>query len=224
MVPPRSRSRSQKGTTLVEMAVVLTLLGTAFGSLLALGSQSTKLVDTGIVHSEMEVQARRALERLSREIASSSADSLAAVPLSTPDVPHWEPLADFDRVADFRADDGRITWSTSRVELRYALEEVDNGIDDDADGLVDEGMLVLIQDFGGASELELVLARNVAEYLEGEIPGNSIDDNGNGLVDERGAAFERRGGDLRLHLSLESLDGDRRHVTRTLTTTVLSRN
>jgi hypothetical protein len=66
MVPHRSRSRSQKGTTLVEMAVVLTLLGTAFGSLLALGSQSTKLVDTGIVHSEMEVQARRALERLSR--------------------------------------------------------------------------------------------------------------------------------------------------------------
>jgi hypothetical protein len=220
MLITRKGARSRAGTSLVEMAVVLALIGTAFGSLLALGSQSTKLVDTGIVHSEMEVQARRALERLSRELASSRPTSLGAVPMS----PGSAAFAAFDRVAAIRADDGRITWSTSRIELRYAPEEVDNGLDDDGNGLVDEGVLVLVLDESSATELELVLARNVAEHLEGEIPGNFIDDNGNGLIDERGAAFERVGADIRLHLTLEALNGERRRVTRTLTTTVLSRN
>jgi len=207
------------GSTLIELLFALALLSTVLGSLLALGSTSTKLCETGVTNSTLEASARRALDRLSRELSGARSDSLATLAES----PLWQEGIDFDRVGAMRAGDGRITWSANRAEFRLDPGELDDGLDNDGDGLVDEGMLALVQDAGGADEFVLVLARDVREFLEGELP-NGIDDNGNGLIDERGVAFERAGSDLRLHLTLETLDGDGRRVTRTLETTIWARN
>jgi len=218
MVPTTS-SRSRAGFTLLELLVALTLLSLVLGSLLTVGSASTRLCETGIAHSNLEAGARRALERLSREFGGARSGSLEALPES----PLWQEGIDFDRPDTMRTGDGRINWSASRAEFRLEPGETDDGLDNDGNGLVDEGMLVLVQDAGGAEELELVLARGVREYLEGELP-NGTDDNGNGLVDERGVTFERAGRDLRLYLTLETLGHDGRRLTRTLATTVWSRN
>jgi hypothetical protein len=207
------------GSTLIELLFALALMSTVLGSILALGSASTKLCETGVTNSNLEACARRALDRLSRELTGARSDSLAALAES----PLWQEGIDFDRVGAMRTGDGRITWSASRAEFRLEPGEADDGLDNDGDGLVDEGMLALVQDAGGADELVLVLARGVREFLEGEL-SNGLDDNGNGLIDERGVAFERVGNDLRLHLTLETLDGDGRRVTRTLETTIWARN
>lgn len=214
-----TRNAGRAGSTLIEMLVALALLGTVLGALLAVGTTSTKLCETGVTNSNLEASARRALDRLSRELAGARAGSLDALAES----PLWQDGIDFDRMSTMRADDGRITWSANRAEYRLETGEANDGLDNDGDGLADEGMLVLVQDAGGAAELELVLAHGVREYLEGELP-NGIDDNGNGLVDEGGVAFERVDRDLRLHLTLETPGPDGRKVTRTLTTTIWSRN
>jgi hypothetical protein len=184
-----------------------------------LGSTSVRLFGAGVTQASVEAGARRALDRLSRELTSARAGSLESLPAS----PLWQDGIDFDRVRSMRAADGRITWSSNRVEFRHEPEEADDGLDNDGDGLVDEGLLVLVQDAGGPEEHETVLAHGVREYLEGELP-NGLDDNGNGLIDERGATFERVGGDLCLHLTLEARDREGRLVTRTLVTTAWSRN
>ena len=214
-----SLARSRAGFTLLEMMVVLALLSTFVGSLLAVGSTSTRLCVTGATHANLESSARRALDRLADELTGARSDSLATLPES----PLWQEQIDFDRVESMRAGDGRITWSSDRAEFRMDTGEIDDGNDNDDDGLVDEGALVLVRDAGGAGESTLTLAHGVREYLEGEL-ANGVDDNGNGLIDDRGVTFERSGSDLRLYLTLEGLDRDGRIVTRTLETTIWSRN
>jgi prepilin-type N-terminal cleavage/methylation domain-containing protein len=211
--------RRRAGFTLIELMIVLALLSTFVGSLLAVGSTSTRLCETGVNKSNLEGSARRALDRLARELSGARSDSLGTLPES----PLWQEGIDFDRVESIRAGDGRITWSADRAEFRLDGEETDDGLDNDDDGLVDEGALVLVRDSGGAGESAITLAHGVREYLEGEL-ANGVDDNGNGLIDERGVAFERVGRDLRLYLTLEGVGSDGRIVTRTLETTVWSRN
>jgi hypothetical protein len=205
--------------TLVEMLVAMALLATVLGSLLSMGDVSTKLCETGVTRSNLEAAARRAVDRLTRELAGARSASLAALPES----PQWLNSIDFDRPGAIRVGDGRVTWSTSRLEFRTATGEANDGLDNDGDGLVDEGTLVLVHDLAGADEITTVLAQGVREYLEGEIP-NGQDDNGNGLIDERGVTFEREGDDLRLLLTLEGIGRDGNTVTRTLQTSVWSRN
>jgi hypothetical protein len=92
--------------------------------------------------------------------------------------------------------------TTTRIGFELGRGEVDgNGLDDDGDGLVDEGALVLIRDFGGADEQRVVLLEGIASFLEGEV-FNAADDNGNGLQDERGVSFERVGNSLVLRMTV----------------------
>ena len=111
--------------------------------------------------------------------------------------------------------------------MRFALElapgELDNGIDDNGNGLIDEGVLVRIENPGLANEQRSIFARGVSEYLEGET-GDGTDENGNGLVDEGGLSFSRSNGSLQIALSLERIGPDGELMVRTLETSVALRN
>jgi hypothetical protein len=88
------------------------------------------------------------------------------------------------------------------VRFDYEEGELDDGADNNGNGLVDEGCLFWTRDVGEPSEKTHVIARGVREYLEGEEP-NLDDDNGNGLEDERGFCLERVGEALVIRLTLE---------------------
>jgi len=96
-------------------------------------------------------------------------------------------------------------------------------LDNNGNGLVDEGRLVLRRNPGAASEQVTVLLTGVAEFLEGEIGGNLIDDNGNGLVDEPGFCLVV-GGQITAHLTLLRPGPDGRVLARTMETSVAPRN
>ena len=85
-------------------------------------------------------------------------------------------------------------WLTQgqRFEFVYDPDEVDDGQDNNGNGLIDEGRIVWTRNVGAPDERSVVLCHQVREYLEGEVP-NGLDDNGNGLVDEKGLSFERNG-------------------------------
>lgn len=204
---------------MLELLFMMSLLSMIVGALFALGNTGTRLFNSGMSRASIEARAAQTLERLERDLESARAESFEALPES----PLWQESIVFDQVASIRAYDGRITWSSSRVELRYEAGELDDGIDNDGDELIDECEAVLVQDENGPEERTIVLAHEVRELLEGELP-NGADDNANGLVDERGLCIERTGDDLALRLTLEARDREGRLVTRTLETSVYPRN
>lgn len=76
------------------------------------------------------------------------------------------------------------TGLVERMEMLPDPADPKNGIDDDADGLVDEVCLVWTDPSGSAQ----LLCSNVLAVSANEVL-NGLDDNGNGLIDEGGVAF-----------------------------------
>ena len=99
----------------------------------------------------------------------------------------------------------------------------EDGTDNDGDGIVDEGIVVLRLSAGEPNEYRVVLARGVARYLEGETP-NGVDDNGNGQVDEKGLFMQVRNGAIYVNLTVQRMGRDRQPIFRTVRTAVAMRN
>ena len=110
-----------------------------------------------------------------------------------------------------------------RYQFEYMPGELDNGLDDNGNGLVDEGRIVRILDPDGAAQ-RTVIVTGVREYLEGEIENNA-DDNGNGLKDEPGFTVQRISWtQLDVMLTIEHIDGTGKRAVRTLSNSVMLRN
>jgi hypothetical protein len=111
----------------------------------------------------------------------------------------------------------------TRIEWRPDPNDPTDGADNDGDGLVDEGEIVISRNFGSAGQQDTVIATSVPRLLLGELP-NGADDNGNGLQDEAGLSFELLAdGSVRVRLTVQA----RKQGTTfssTVEATVLPRN
>lgn len=211
--------RKKRGTTLIDMMIGMTLLAIVLGSIATAGNSGTSLFQSGVVRSQLEVQATRTMNKLRQQLLVSEIESIAGIAQA----PFWDNQVVFDQPEGFSSDVGMLGTRSTRIEFRYEDGELDDGIDNDSDGKIDEGVVVMTRDFGGPEEQEVVLCRDVREYLEGELP-NGLDDNGNGLIDERGLCFDHSGENLFVRLSLEGRDRLGNVITRTLVTSVWLRN
>lgn len=208
----------RRGFTLFEVAISFALLGTFLSTVLLVLFTGTRAGRGAIACRSLEQASRRALERMASELTEAGTSVLAPDPTS----PFGCASLTFQRVVGLDGDLA-VTWSMPvRLALRLEHGELDDGTDDDGDGLVDEHELIFTADPGGARERSVVWQRGVREYLEGEEP-NGVDDNGNGLVDERGLCFERVGARLTIRLTLLGAD-EGNGIKRTVETTLRLRN
>jgi hypothetical protein len=194
----RSR-RAARGTTLVELiigSVALVAVMVPVGLLLTGGVNSFRTTSGSDAADSI---ARQALDRIARELGPCVATSLGSMPQS----PWWSSTVTLDQVTAVAAADATRTTQRLDVRFEYELSDPDDGIDNDRDGLVDEGQVVMTHGFGSPGARRTVVARNVAERLERET-ANAADDNGNALVDERGFCLERVGNSLTLRLTIQS--------------------
>lgn len=190
------KRNSRRGFTFIEVVVSLTLLSVIVGAVVMVSSSSTTAMGFTTMRTSVQDKARRALDRVVDEVTNSS---------STVMVPDPDGFGADDVL--FQTVEGVtgqvIDWGPQkRLAFQYATGEVDDGLDNDGDGLVDEGVLVFTRDVGGPSQRTSVWCTNVRELLEGELP-NGLDDNGNGLVDEAGFSIERNGNLLLIRLTVE---------------------
>lgn len=212
-----NESSPSGASTRRDVALVAALLGVAFASVLSAAGQGKATFRRSTARTDLDTRVTRTVEHIARELAPADRDTVWPAllpPLSSSDVRLRAPAGFVD---------GAVAWGPEVAFVRE-LEpgELDDGIDNDGDGSVDEGVVVRI-DEPGDRERRTVLARGVAELLQGE-ELNGIDDNGNGLIDEPGLCFHILGDALVVRLSLEAPGPDNDRIVRSLETRVLLRN
>jgi len=212
-------SEHRAGWTLVETTLGLALFALVGASFLGASQRGWSAYRRSAANASVDAQVTRTLARITRELVYAGAQRLDP---PQPVAPLGAASLEFQVPVDFA---GPVTvWGAlTRMAFEREPGELDNGVDDDGDWLVDEGQVVLTRDVGSLDERRVVLARGVRERLAGE-DANAVDDNGNGLVDEPGLCFERRGETLVVRLSLVRVGPDRELMVRTLESTITLRN
>jgi prepilin-type N-terminal cleavage/methylation domain-containing protein len=202
-------SAKNAGFSLIEVVVASSLLGIILLAGAVVSRQGLQMLETTNQETRIEDKVRHAAERLVKELENTNA--------IVPD-PDPAPVTDFV----FLGVDGVVAGvpqptDPARMFWRYQAGELDDGLDNNGNGLIDEGEIVFTRDFGLASERSIVLARGVPELLEGELP-NGNDDNGNGLIDEPGFCVLKEEELLVIRLSVQGRSPQGRLTTRTIET------
>jgi type II secretory pathway pseudopilin PulG len=211
------RSRTS-GFTLVEVVIVAALAMVVMGSVVAVMNSSMRACQVGSTSAHLEALANRTLDHIAERLQASSRAAITpslAAPFSSRQI-------DFQRATSFAG--GVVTWSaTERITFQYRPGEIDDGIDNGGNGIVDDGQVVWIQSLGLPGQTSSVLADGVTEYLEGETL-NNLDDNRNGLIDEAGLCFTVDASSVVVHLTLAARSAGGILVTKTVEKRVYFRN
>jgi prepilin-type N-terminal cleavage/methylation domain-containing protein len=208
---------SRAGFTLVEMVVTAAVLVVFAGSLASVCVRGEQACRATSLEVAVDAKARRALDRIAAEL--TGAGNLVPNPTSQFGTDSLTFQAPTDYVG------GNVVWSTqTRIAFEYETGETNDGIDNNGNGLVDEGRVVLTRNVGAANERRVVLCEHAREYVQGETHNNGLDDNGNGVVDEHGFNIQRVGNALNIHLSVQGITPGRTAYVRTLETSVKLRN
>lgn len=206
-------SHARQGFTLVESLIAVTFLAVLFLAVAQVSSRASDAFDEGSAEHALSTGTHRALERIAHALDFADDGMVAGVPA-------WPGEVDaivFQTPTSFEG--GAAQWSTVDVFLELDGEELDDDLDNDGDGLVDERRAVMVEAQGQPDERRIVLASGVAELLEGEL-ANGVDDNGNGLVDEMGLSFSSEGNVVFVRLTCHRRDEGGRLLQTTAETAV----
>lgn len=207
------------GFTLVELCISFTVLALILGAIGAVTLAGRDVYQQGMSRATLEAHARRALQRITAELTAGVRSTLTP----NPNTALGSATVQFQTGTGYAAGVQLLSGLTS-VQLQSDPNDPDDGIDNDSDGLVDEGQVVLIRNLGEANQVQTVLCGGVSKYLAGET-ANLLDDNGNGLVDERGLSiFSDANGTLTLRLTLETRDPKNQLAVLTVESSVHMRN
>lgn len=211
-------NRKGAGFTLLELMLAFTLFGVIAGSIGLVTRTFNRAFRAGVAGAALDSNLRRSMDfvcdRL-RAVSSSTLIPLTESPFSTTQV-------DFQRAVGNLGPS--VVWGDpERILFEYSPGETDDGVDNDGNGLIDEGRVVWIQNAGTANEARATLCNWVREYFEGEAD-TGVDDNGNGRIDERGFSIDFEGNRAHVRLSLEQRDSEGLSIVRTLERTVTFRN
>jgi len=218
---PIPRAGGRDGFTLIETLVALSLAAIVLLTASVAAIRSYGAYRSANLTSSTETRLRQAVRRAAWELMSSSLSVLQ--PQNIDDDFGTSDLV-FQQATGVDVANSRPLWGPPvRLVLEYDRGEADDGVDNDGDGLVDEGVLVLIRDDGGPNEIRTVLCHDVPELGEGETLNNA-DDNGNGVRDEAGFNVHREGDIVTLRLSVEENDQQGGTAIRTLSATIQMRN
>ena len=215
----RKCNKTRSGFTLLEVAISITVLVTITLAATATVDRSQGAWSTSVTANELNSVSQIALDRIARDLKSAVRGSLT---------PNVTLPGQSTSTLDYRGNSGWVAGAVvpgaiNRLTLELDSTELDDGIDNNSNGVIDERVLVWSDNPGTVDERRSRRASFVAELLEGELP-NGIDDNGNGLVDEPGFCIQIDGNTLNLRLTLQRLSPGGAVMTSTVETSVLVRN
>jgi len=191
----RNRPRiHSSGFTLVESLIAVTLLAVLFLAVAQTSSRASDAFDEGSVEHSLSTSTHRCLDHIVQAIEFADGTILGGLGggLGKDDVSFQTPIGWVGTDPE---------WSGPiRIHAELEHGELNDGLDNDGDELVDERQVVQVENEGQPDERRAVLAHGVAELYEGET-ANALDDNGNGLIDEPGLSFSAAGNVVRVRLT-----------------------
>jgi len=203
----RTHARRRSGFTLLELVVATAILSLVLGAMGIVQMRARDASRLGMAREQVEVLCRRTLDRVAAELQGVGHSLLFPDPssnLGTGTLTYQHPIA--------VSTGGVVTWDTpSRLALEIDPAEIDNGVDDDSDGLIDERRLVLTKNLGGINAVATTICSGIPELGEGEA-ANGLDDNGNGIVDESGFNIRKVGDLLTVRMTVQGPAGDGQQV------------
>ena len=195
---PRPRT-SRAGMSIIELVIAAAVAAVVVGMMGMVSSSVNDAQRTGAAISDVDSRAWRLLDRASDRIRAGGMGTIEPKNIVAPFNTSW---IEFEPVIAYT--NGAPTLGPKeRIAFEYNASEIDDGVDNDGNGLIDDGRVVWTQNVGLAGERRTILCNEVREWLEGEIPGNGLDDNGNGLRDEPGFCINYDGNSVTVHISLE---------------------
>lgn len=211
------KRQRQAGMTLYEITVSFTVTVIILGGMLVILQSSVASTRLTTARSLLDDRASSVVRQLAEELSQARAATM-----SPADPPLGTDALEFQVATGFAG--GSPVWgNTTRIEFQYSPDDPNDGVDNNGNGMIDEGRIVRRDDFGLLSETRTVLVTGVAEFLAGET-ANNADDNGNLLLDERGLSFERDGAELIIRLTLQGVTSNGVLLQRTVETSVTPRN
>jgi prepilin-type N-terminal cleavage/methylation domain-containing protein len=194
---------SRAGFSLVETMIAVALLGVVLLNVYMALSDGSRAMQGQTATNEVEVQARRALDRIALAVLGAARDSL----WTTQEAPLCN--SELNLVSSLGMIDGEPVWSDpQRISM--------------ADGSANH--VVWTENPGQPTEKRVVWGSHLRDFAEHEIGANGIDDNGNGLIDEKGLAFDIEGDSVRIRLTIERPGPDGKPMVRSVETVVTCRN
>lgn len=206
------------GFTLIELSIASLVLIVVLGAMVTALTSGTAVYQEGSDVATVDANAQRLLDRIADELRDADLSSVTPAALA----PFGSNTLTFARGRGYAA--GALVTGPTEI-LRSVLDsgELDNGVDDNGNGLIDEQRVELVPDIAVPGRA-IVLGRFVREYAAGEL-ANGNDDNGDGLRDERGLCFLSDGAaTVTVRLTMERPTRGGRTVLRTLQTAVRIRN
>ena len=117
--------RNQRsGMTVVELMIAMVILAMLLGAIGVTVLRGGEAFEQGVAASEVDSQARRALDRITDELAAARVASLAPNPVA----PFGSSTLSFDEAAGFAAG-VVVPGTTSRIVLQADATDADDGID-----------------------------------------------------------------------------------------------
>ena len=202
--------------SLIEAVIALGIIGVVLGVAGMIAQTGSGAFESTSSSLQLDAESRRVTDRLVSELTGLSSTMM----FPDPDLDGAETVT-FQTPVGF-VDGAPVDGPVIQLSMEYDAGEIDDGVDNDDDGLVDECALVLTRDPGGVDEMRAVLSNSVAEFLDGELL-NGEDDNGNQMPDEGGFCVQRIDDLLIIRVSFVGLDADGEQVTDTIEVFVESR-
>jgi hypothetical protein len=117
---------------------LFSLISAAAISTLMMGQDT---YSSGVTLATLQDQARRVVEEVANEIQQSSVSRLSPAP---PALPEYLDTMTYQTNTGYIS--GQIQWSTPiTINFQYATGEIDDGLDNNNNGLIDEGFLTRTQ-------------------------------------------------------------------------------
>ena len=133
------KDRTQAGVSLLEVVIASTLLTVIVTGIYGLFHTGVAAYGMGASSAEVQRHSTRVLELISVELSQAGPDVIYPAPLP----PDSTPRITLQRNSGFT--EGEIQWTPTTIfEFRHVADDPDDGIDNNGNGLIDEGVVVRV--------------------------------------------------------------------------------